>query len=87
MSLYENKVNAENKIEVSTETKEALIFGTEEVFKNIIQTIRNLINLKGRPVAIAFDGWMGVDWEKIRGEFLAEFLKFGLSIEIISINR
>lgn len=86
MPLYENKLNAENAIEVSNETKNAIVFGTNSVFDKILETIKDLNYREKRPIIVAFDGWMGVDWIRIKEKITKEAQKHGLQIDTTHIN-
>ncbi|MDL2206218.1 hypothetical protein LJC33_04825 [Eubacteriales bacterium OttesenSCG-928-N13] len=58
MPLYESRTNAENRIKVSPEAKQALVFGTDAVIEEIVRQIQS----KKMPCRVAVDGWYGVDY-------------------------
>ena len=64
-ALYENKQNAENNIKVDRKIAESIIYETPCVVEYIIETIKNFNEENKRPAIIAFDGWLGVDWDTI----------------------
>jgi len=57
MPLYESRANAENRIEISNEARDSLVFGTDAVYTYIAERIRE----KGLPCRVALDSWYGVD--------------------------
>ena len=65
MPLYENRKNAENKIKVSQQTKDTFIVGTQAVASQIQSVIDKKEVELGRKPVIAFDGWYGVEFDKI----------------------
>ncbi|MGI6112947.1 MAG: hypothetical protein ACOYEJ_02355 [Mahellales bacterium] len=65
MPLYENRRNAENRIKIKDEWKEAIVFGSDNTLTKIIDVIKEERAKRGKGVTIAFDGWYGVDWDSI----------------------
>lgn len=65
MPLYENERNAENRIKVPEEVRNAVVFGTREVAGCFVDAIAALRENLGRTVLISFDGWYAVDWPGI----------------------
>ena len=65
MPLYENRKNAENKIKVSQQTKDAFIVGTKAVVAQIQSAIDEKAAELGRKPVVAFDAWYGVEFDKI----------------------
>jgi hypothetical protein len=65
MPLNEDSRNAENRILVKDDWKNAIVFGTEGTVKRIAEAVKELGNKgKYRP-ALAFDGRYGVQLETI----------------------
>lgn len=79
MPLYEDRANAENRISVSEDAKNALIFGTERV----IDSISNAIAAHKTPVRVCLDGWYGVDFEQIGTELKSALTKKGIQARFI----
>jgi len=67
MPLYEYKKNAENRIRLPKEMKKNMICGSNEVLKSIAGKIADTEN-----GLVLFDGWYGVNWDKIITELRAE---------------
>jgi len=65
MAIYECRENNENHIEISRDSRESVIFGTDKVLDEIIKVIKS----NNKAVKIAFDGWYGIDWEDILDDF------------------
>lgn len=65
MPLYEGRHNAENKIRVKQEWVETVITGPAEVCKRIAQQITTAASSRKGHLNVGFDGWYGVDWDKI----------------------
>lgn len=65
MPLYEDRHNAENKIQVPETVAGALIVGSTAVVDEMLRAIQQRAAELGRPVAVAFDGWYGIDWSGI----------------------
>ena len=86
MPLYEDRRNAENKIKVSSEVSESIIFGAEKTMIRLVELIKELNAKNGKTAVIALDGWYGVEWEKIAGSFKEAALKANLSVETVHIN-
>jgi len=85
MPLYEDRKNAENKIKVSPETRDSIIFGTDKVLEKIIETAKFYKEKEQRTAILGFDGWMGVDWMRLESTVKSEGEKAGLNIEVIHI--
>jgi mannose-6-phosphate isomerase class I len=71
MPLYENRVNAENRIQVPEACAASLTMGSGVVVKEILEAIGKKSAALGRPVTAAFDGWYGADWPAILGQIKA----------------
>ncbi|MBN1184262.1 MAG: hypothetical protein JXB49_18375 [Bacteroidales bacterium] len=68
MPLYEGRINAENKINVKQEWVDSVVIGPTEVCKQIAQLITVAASSKNGRLKVAFDGWYGVEWDKIIDE-------------------
>ncbi|MGV8096721.1 MAG: hypothetical protein AB2L24_33095 [Mangrovibacterium sp.] len=68
MPLYEGRHNAENKIKVSQEWVDSVVIGPAEVCKQIAREITEAALSGNGRLAAAFDGWYGVEWDKIIDE-------------------
>lgn len=64
MPLYESRKHAKNRITLSPEWRDALVIGPEAVVQTILRAIAEGRNEK-RTVRIAFDGWYGIDWDRL----------------------
>ncbi len=78
MPLYEGRQNVENKIKVEQKITDSVVLGPVEVCKEIAHQI-SIASKKKNQLAVAFDGWYGVEWDKIIDE-----LKKHLSTESVS---
>jgi len=67
MPLYEYKKNAENHIRLPKAMSENIICGSKEVLKSIAAKIASVGN-----GLVVFDGWYGVDWNRMITELKAE---------------
>ena len=83
MPLYESRKNAENRINIKPEWRDAVIIGNDAIFEYFTNLINNRTN-KSRPLIIAFDGWYGIDWKKILSDF-SRIAKFS-EIQIVSYS-
>ena len=59
MPVYESIKNADNKIVISAQNKDSVIFGWQKTIDALVQEVSN-----GAKV-IAIDGWYGINYEKI----------------------
>lgn len=84
MPLYEGRHNAENKIKVRNDLVEAVVCGSKEVCKEIAQQITKIATLKNNRIIVAFDGWYGVEWDKIISELKKSLPTNG--VNFISFN-
>jgi hypothetical protein len=64
MPLYESRKDAENRITVSTECRDALVIGPEAVIAAIVRLIATRPD-PARPLRLACDGWYDIDWPAI----------------------
>jgi len=67
MPLYEYKKNAENRIRLPEGMGKNIICGSQEVLKSIAGKIADV-----KKGLVLFDGWYGVNWDKIITELKAE---------------
>ncbi|MCL2816291.1 MAG: hypothetical protein FWD23_16985, partial [Oscillospiraceae bacterium] len=65
MPLYEDRRNAENIITITKEYCDSIVTDNNSVYTEIIKAIKNKSTEFKRPVVAAFDGWYGVEWDKI----------------------
>jgi len=65
MPLYENAQNAENRIKIDPALKDSLVFTTEQVLKEVVEHIQTAKKKVGKAVAVAFEGWYGVEYRSI----------------------
>ena len=59
MPVYESIKNADNKIVISAQNKDSVIFGWQKTISALADKVAN-----GAKV-VAIDGWYGIDYEKI----------------------
>ncbi|GHV00398.1 hypothetical protein FACS1894211_07600 [Clostridia bacterium] len=84
MPLYECRQNAENKIKVDARIAETFECGTETVLKSIAQSAKTLSG-RSEPVALAFDGWVGVEYAEFAAGFADAAAALGLTVETVNI--
>ena len=65
MPLYEGRHNAENKIKVKQEWVDSVTVGPAEVCRNIAEQITAKAASGNGRATVAFDGWYGVEWDKV----------------------
>ena len=65
MPLYEDRANAENIIAIAQEHCDSVIDDNSSVYAEFIKAIKDRSAKLARPLVAAFDGWYGVEWEKI----------------------
>jgi hypothetical protein len=68
MPLYEGRHNAENKIKVNQEWVDSVVTGTTEVCRQIAEMIAIAASSGNDHLTVGFDGWYGVEWDKIIDE-------------------
>ncbi|HLH57111.1 MAG TPA: hypothetical protein VKY92_26265 [Verrucomicrobiae bacterium] len=61
MPLYESRKNAENRIEIKPEWRDAIVIAPDAVIEAIIDILARAKRPK-QPLRVAFDGWYGIDW-------------------------
>jgi hypothetical protein len=86
MPLYENERNAENRIEVRRVWRDAVIFGTDETIAKIAGVVKQECERLKRPVSVAFDGWYGIEWERILSPLSAELKREKCAVRMVSVN-
>jgi hypothetical protein len=64
MPLYESRKHAENRIEVKSEWRDALVLGPDKVVPSIIRLIAERKD-RQHPLRLAFDGWYNIDWPAV----------------------
>lgn len=83
MPLYENTRNAENRISVKEEWRDAVVFGTESTLARIVGLAGRHGREKRRCATAAFEGWYGIEWEKIVPAVRSVFESAGLGVETV----
>ena len=68
MPLYEGRHNVENKIKVKQEWVDSIVTGPADVCKQISKEITAAASAENGSLTVSFDGWYGVEWEKILDE-------------------
>ena len=86
MPLYENDRNAENRIRVKKEWKDAVIFGTDETVSAICRVYREALSEQKRSITVAFDGWYGIQWEEIISSLQKALKRESLNAEFVHVN-
>ncbi|TFG60185.1 MAG: hypothetical protein E4H36_12495, partial [Spirochaetales bacterium] len=86
MPLYENERNAENRIMVTEELRNAVIFGTRDVTGFFADAVSALRKKLGRRVLIAFDGWYAAEWPGIIDLFADGCKSRGISLAVRHIQ-
>ncbi len=64
MPLYESRKFAENRIEVDTAWRDALLIGPDATIAAIVHLIQERDD-RSRPLRLGFDGWYNIDWPAI----------------------
>ena len=59
MPVYESIKNADNRIKISAQNKDSVIFGWDKV----VSALSDMVNAGKKTIAL--DGWYGIDFEKI----------------------
>jgi len=77
MSVYESVKNADNRIVISAEKRESVVFGWDKA----VDTLADLVSEGGKNLAI--DGWYGIHFEKIAGAIADKLKVRGLDIVLI----
>ncbi len=81
MPLYESRTNAENRIQVNPEHRDAILFGPDNVCDQIITTVSR--SRRKNALRIAFDGWFDIDWPALIRLLKKKATKAGLAVEFI----
>lgn len=87
MALYEIKRNAENKVALDDVEKKTIVSGSQPVVEAILKAILAKHESAGRTVAVAFDGWYGVDWPAIVDALEKAAQQAGKALQFESINQ
>ncbi len=74
MPVYESIKNADNKIKISAQNRDSVIFGWDKVIAALAEK-----NAK----AIAIDGWYGINYEKIAKALAAKLEAKGNAVDLI----
>ena len=78
MPVYESIKNADNKIVISAQNRESVIFGWDKVVAALASKVA------GGAKTIALDGWYGIDYKKIADALCA---KIGGNVELIAADE
>jgi len=84
MPLYEGRQNAENRITVDQTIIDSVITGIGQVSGKILAEIGKINETGKKPVTVAFDGWYGVEWNRVIEELMKQ--NRNLTIEFINFN-
>jgi hypothetical protein len=84
MPLYESKKNAENRITLKPEWRDAIVIGPDAVVKAIIHLLAARRG-PGKPLRVAFDGWYGIDWSSLLAALEPSVTAAGLRVSFRSI--
>lgn len=84
MPLYECRKNAENRITLKPEFRDAVSIGPDAVMKVILQCIAASRG-KNRVLRMAFDGWYGIDWPSVVAALESQAAAAGLKISFRAI--
>jgi len=83
MPIYENRLNAENKIRIDDALLVDVVVETGAVFDRIVKVIAEAQQVRaGKGAVIALDGWYGVDW----GVIVAGLKERAPVVEFIDLN-
>jgi len=84
MPLYESRKDAENRITLKPEFRDAVSIGPDAVMKVILQRIA--VNRgRNRALRLAFDGWYGIDWPSVVAALESQAAAAGLKISFRAI--
>jgi hypothetical protein len=83
MPLYEYRKNATNHITVSPSIRQEIVCGTKAALERICALLKEK-RQSGAPVAVAIDGWYGVDWAGLQTGLREAAQAQGISLEIFS---
>jgi hypothetical protein len=86
MPLYEDRRDAENRVKIERELADSIVLGTPASLEAAVSRIRDLAVRLKRPVAAVFDGWYGVEWERLRSGLSEWGVKTGVSSELVDVN-
>jgi len=71
MPLYEDRANAQNRIQVPEEVGFGVTLGSDQVYARMMRAVGLKREQLRRRVVVALDGWYGVDWDAIVKGFQA----------------
>ena len=74
MPVYESIKNADNKIKISAQNRDSVVFGWDNVLAALTA---------GSAKTIAIDGWYGINYEKIAKALAAKLEAAGKAVELI----
>lgn len=77
MPVYESIKNADNRIKISEQNKDSVVFGWNEGIRMLAR------QCSGGAKNIALDGWYGVDFEKIAYALETELKAMGLEVRLL----
>ena len=84
MPLYESRKNAENRITLKPEWRDAVSIGPDAVMKAILQRVA-ANHGKNRALRMAFDGWYGIDWPSVIAALESQAAAAGLKISFRAV--
>lgn len=84
MPLYEDRRNADNKIQVSKACIDSIVVGKEAVLATLLSAAQHKAQVKSGSAIVAMDGWYGVDWAHITAD--AQLSELGRHSQFINIQ-
>jgi hypothetical protein len=87
MPLYEDRKHAQNKINFDPALAAQIVIGLDPIFDQIISLIQAKTSQTGKPVRLAFDGYLDIDWKGMIPALCVRAKKAGLELYALSINQ
>ena len=78
MPMYSDKTNAENRITISDESRESIVFGAQKIADALLE---RLMEAPEKPLRLALETWYGVPVEELIAVVLSRAKSRGITVQ------
>jgi hypothetical protein len=86
MPWYTSTRNCINQPKLKKEWSDSIVWGTEEVCREVVALIKECSRSNGRPCVMAFDGFLGADWSGAIGRIHSILREDSAELELFSTS-
>lgn len=78
MPMYSDKTNAENRITVSDESKQSIVFGAQKIADSLL---KHAAGASGKSLRVAMETWYGVPYQELTAVIRSSAEAAGLTVQ------